>query len=110
MPHYWPRLYGLYSTVTRLSQPHETAICSHTDIGLGPLNQIDSIVVGNCAMYAWNQANIRGQVLMTPFKTRACFARNPIVNGKRVVQQGLGISHCMSHILSGMSELSLAWD
>ncbi|MGC6507497.1 MAG: thiolase family protein [Myxococcota bacterium] len=81
------------------------------DTGLGQLNQIGSIVVGNCAMHAWKQANIRGQVLMTPLQNQGLLNKGtPIVNVEAGCATGILAFHtALSHILSGMSELSLAF-
>ena len=89
----------------------EAVTAALKDTGLDTPHRLDSIVVGNCAMHAWKQANIRGQVLMTPLQNDGLIEKGtPIVNVEAGCATGILAFHtALSHILSGMSELSLAF-
>ena len=51
------------------------------DSNLQTKPNIDAIYFGNCAMYAWGQANIRGQVALAPMLQQKFLPhRTPIIN------------------------------
>lgn len=52
-----------------------------TDAGLTSLEHLASVHFGNCAMHAFGQTNIRGQVALTPMlRSGALPANTPIIN------------------------------
>lgn len=80
------------------------------DAQYDPSERLQSIVVGNCAMHAWGQPNIRGQVLLRPFQQNGQLVKGcPIVNVEAGCATGILSFHtALSHVLAGQSDFSLA--
>ena len=79
------------------------------DAGLKNGQTIQHIAFGNCAMGAWGQANIRGQVALTPLLTSQWLAAHvPIINVEGGCATGsLAIQSAYHAVLSGC-DLALA--
>lgn len=80
------------------------------DAGLSSLASLASIHVGNCALHVFGQANIRGQVLLTPLlRDGALPPHVPIINVEGGCATGsLALHGAFSAIASGEAQLSLA--
>lgn len=72
--------YGRFQPIS-FSQFAQRAIDNCMEDAKIPLPRLDIIYFANCAMNAWGQANIRGQVVLASFMQQNEFARRtPIVN------------------------------
>ncbi|MEE2787119.1 MAG: thiolase family protein [Myxococcota bacterium] len=71
---------------------------------------VDHIAFGNCAMGTWGQANIRGQVALSPLVSRGRLpAHTPIVNVEGGCATGsLAFQSAYHCVLSGHADLALA--
>jgi len=80
------------------------------DAGLATLEGLGSVHFGNCAMHVFGQANIRGQVALTPLLQRGALPRNtPIINVEGGCATGsLALHGAFLAIASGGAQLALA--
>jgi acetyl-CoA acetyltransferase len=80
------------------------------DAGLADGTELSQIAFGNCAMAAWGQANIRGQVALGHLtRTGYLDPVTPIINVEGGCATGsLALHHCVQAIASGQHDLTMA--
>ena len=80
------------------------------DAGLQDGRSISQIAFGNCAMGAWGQANIRGQVALGDLASQGYInPGTPIINVEGGCATGsLALHHCVQAIASGQHDLVMA--
>ena len=80
------------------------------DAALEPGAPVDHVAFGNCAMDAWGQSNIRGQVCLDPLMATGLLPPGvPIVNVEAGCATGSAAFHAAcTAVASGQSDLSLA--